>query len=56
MTENRSAVAWGGSPVKGTRGVERIVKAYKEALGGNGGLHYLVTIMITNVKRKELSL
>lgn len=33
-TENRSAVAWGGSPVKGTRGVERIVKAHKKVLGG----------------------
>lgn len=36
MTENRTAVAWGGGPVRGTRGVERIVKAYKEALGGRG--------------------
>lgn len=36
MTENRTAVAWGGGPVRGTRGVERIVKAYKEALGGKG--------------------
>lgn len=35
--DHRSAVAWGGSPVKGTRGVERIVKAHEEVLGRKGG-------------------
>lgn len=55
MTENRTAVAWGGGPVRGTRGVERIVRRTRK-LWGERGLHDLVTIMITNVKLKELSL
>lgn len=55
MTENRTAVAWGGGPVRGTRGVERIVRRTRK-LWGERGLHDLVTIMITNVQLKELSL
>lgn len=39
MTENKSAVAWGGGHVRGAGGEERTAEGCKETLGGIS--HYL---------------
>lgn len=56
MTGNRSVVAWGGDPFRGTRRRERTAKDSKETFGGLGmSIILIMMIMVVGDYRSQNS-